>query len=346
MQYRIQNRPFSFFEKNIELNRKMVEEVFDFARNSNDPNGVIAELFNSCVGDRQRLLEVVLAQVYTSGAYVTDICEDKAILAAKNYLAVTDVHSIFGRETWNIQYNNVMHWLACTDANSYFITSSACRRFAQTKLSGVALADVNPPFAGFVLWLTEYNIFVSFSTNNIQEGANCTLMLHEKTPDGLWDFDIRSVLTPATIFEEDKIGDLNPEEAARITDVRRIVLNTIIFATNHPDRVLLQNQVYAKQRLLAKQMRNASGVELARLEKKAQKLPSSNVQRYNVIGYDMPDFAKRGEGDPLLVRTLVTGHWRNQPHGAGKTQRRLQWIEPFWRGPEDAPISTPVRVVI
>ena len=38
------------------------------------------------------------------------------------------------------------------------------------------------------------------------------------------------------------------------------------------------------------------------------------------------------------VTTLVRGHWRQQPHGPGRALRRAQWLEPFWRGAEDAPV--------
>jgi hypothetical protein len=46
-------------------------------------------------------------------------------------------------------------------------------------------------------------------------------------------------------------------------------------------------------------------------------------------------------------RVWVTGHWRNQPYGPGRTLRRPVYIHPFLRGPEDAPIklSTTVRVL-
>lgn len=52
-------------------------------------------------------------------------------------------------------------------------------------------------------------------------------------------------------------------------------------------------------------------------------------------------------GRHLRVRTLVNGFWRNQPYGKGRAYRRPTWIAPFWRGPEDGPISTAqtVRVV-
>jgi hypothetical protein len=41
------------------------------------------------------------------------------------------------------------------------------------------------------------------------------------------------------------------------------------------------------------------------------------------------------EGWELRVRYIVRGHWRNQAHGPNRSLRRQQWIEPFWKGPED-----------
>jgi len=39
-------------------------------------------------------------------------------------------------------------------------------------------------------------------------------------------------------------------------------------------------------------------------------------------------------GWSLTVRVLVSGHWRNQPFGPGRMYRRIQWIEPYWKGEE------------
>lgn len=36
-------------------------------------------------------------------------------------------------------------------------------------------------------------------------------------------------------------------------------------------------------------------------------------------------------------RFLVRGHWRNQAHGPQLSERRRQWIQPFWKGPTDGP---------
>jgi hypothetical protein len=53
----------------------------------------------------------------------------------------------------------------------------------------------------------------------------------------------------------------------------------------------------------------------------------------------------RDEGWTQSVRTLVRGHWRRQPYGPENSLTKVIWIRPFWRGPEDAPVSIhPVRV--
>jgi hypothetical protein len=38
------------------------------------------------------------------------------------------------------------------------------------------------------------------------------------------------------------------------------------------------------------------------------------------------------------VRTLVAGHWKNQPHGPKSSLRRWQHVECYWRGDADAPL--------
>lgn len=44
-------------------------------------------------------------------------------------------------------------------------------------------------------------------------------------------------------------------------------------------------------------------------------------------------------GKRVQVRTLVAGHWKRQPFGEGRKQRKWIQVEPYWRGPEDAPIA-------
>lgn len=45
------------------------------------------------------------------------------------------------------------------------------------------------------------------------------------------------------------------------------------------------------------------------------------------------------------VRTLVAGHWKNQPHGPKSSLRRWQHVECYWRGDEEAPLIVRPHVV-
>jgi hypothetical protein len=49
------------------------------------------------------------------------------------------------------------------------------------------------------------------------------------------------------------------------------------------------------------------------------------------------DPQNRPHGPPSL-QSLVRGHHKRQVIGAGRSGRKVIWIEPYWRGPEDAPI--------
>ncbi len=46
----------------------------------------------------------------------------------------------------------------------------------------------------------------------------------------------------------------------------------------------------------------------------------------------------RRAGHRLSVQVLVGGHWKRQPYGPKSSLRKVIWREPYWRGPEDAPI--------
>jgi len=53
----------------------------------------------------------------------------------------------------------------------------------------------------------------------------------------------------------------------------------------------------------------------------------------------------RGDGVKPSVQVLVRGHWKQQPCGPRNTQRKWKQMEPYWRGPEDAPVLVrPTRV--
>jgi hypothetical protein len=45
------------------------------------------------------------------------------------------------------------------------------------------------------------------------------------------------------------------------------------------------------------------------------------------------------KGRSINVQSMVTGHWKMQPCGPKLAERKRIFVEPYWRGPEDAPIA-------
>lgn len=51
-----------------------------------------------------------------------------------------------------------------------------------------------------------------------------------------------------------------------------------------------------------------------------------------------------GDGRTYRHRWVVSGHWRQQAHGTGRSERRRQWIAPYVKGKDGAPLIVATRV--
>lgn len=52
------------------------------------------------------------------------------------------------------------------------------------------------------------------------------------------------------------------------------------------------------------------------------------------------DYVEGRRSSAPSVQCLVRGHWKRQAHGPARSLRKFIFVEPYWRGPEDAPIAT------
>lgn len=73
--------------------------------------------------------------------------------------------------------------------------------------------------------------------------------------------------------------------------------------------------------------------------------------RVQVIDLRPMRYVPTEEADPDTGRTythrwVVRGHWRQQPVGQGRTQRRPTWVHSYLKGPEGAPLLTGDRVYV
>lgn len=51
------------------------------------------------------------------------------------------------------------------------------------------------------------------------------------------------------------------------------------------------------------------------------------------------EYAEGSAKLPPSVQIMVRGHWKLQAHGPALSERKLIHVEPYWRGPDDAPIG-------
>lgn len=71
---------------------------------------------------------------------------------------------------------------------------------------------------------------------------------------------------------------------------------------------------------------------------------NGDVDIVRVVNLRRVDYAKHEPGDDtreFAVRWVVSGHWRNQACGVNLSERRIVWIDPYVKGPEDAPLKVP-----
>lgn len=81
--------------------------------------------------------------------------------------------------------------------------------------------------------------------------------------------------------------------------------------------------------------------------KKAQIRRARIPGRVTVVALRRIENFSRANGESMVDwqhRWMVRGHWRNQRFGTGRSEVKRIWINPFWKGPEDAPIKQSEKV--
>jgi hypothetical protein len=107
--------------------------------------------------------------------------------------------------------------------------------------------------------------------------------------------------------------------------------------------------------LIAQQVTEAVPAELGRAIRRAyarqhRPAPEVRIVRIGARGSGRTTAASRssaGGRQPLQQREWVGEHWKQQPYGPGRSQRKLIYVAPYLRGPDDRPIrpSSTVRVL-
>ena len=148
--------------------------------------------------------------------------------------------------------------------------------------------------------------------------------------------------TDLTTYLTEKLAGVD-DESARVV---KFVLNLVLYLSWPDTGDEPQERVNAEWAALKSRLAQLNGYKKERAK---ERLKEIDPDRRIYIGAKVPFLtggpATRGTGDKLLVRTLVSGHWKQQPCGEGRRERKLIRIEPYWKGPVDGPLSNPLRRV-
>jgi hypothetical protein len=158
--------------------------------------------------------------------------------------------------------------------------------------------------------------YIAFTESRISmwdHGRSTDQLLGKLREDNKWD-------TSSFVFKPD-------EEDERVSElIFRLIINTCL-ATSGKDRQL--KKVGTGHRLHDSSCDNRPPVQRVFQLGKPIKLDCREAVRAYIEG------RKKTQ---LSVQTLVMGHWKRQVHGPQRSLRKWLWLEPYWRGPEDAPI--------
>lgn len=149
--------------------------------------------------------------------------------------------------------------------------------------------------------------------------------------------------------QNNKLPDLSPKSEAVVqswVDVWRWVMNVMVYATT-PDSEADHVRGNADAESIWRRIQKVPKGSPKR-EKLNEQLRGMDQQWQTVLGRsvsltpalrEMYEHSQsQGNGNPLRVRTLVSGHWQRFAAGPGRLERVWKYRQPFWRGPEDGPV--------
>lgn len=141
-----------------------------------------------------------------------------------------------------------------------------------------------------------------------------------------------------------RAADLD-ENFKRFPIIMQWVTNVLLYAT-WPDALLEQAWADPKaEKLWKAAAASTSKGQIKKLRAKIkQHHPTGSVTllgRNILVDRTTPTYRATagGEGRELDVRIRVTGHMKRQAYGPRYSERKIIWIRPYWRGPEDGPVK-------
>lgn len=174
---------------------------------------------------------------------------------------------------------------------------------------------------------TQFINVVTKGTKTIHEGIQATRKRSDEFIKGLVEVD--GIETDDVDSYGDMVG----------TEIFRVILNAVLYITAPGDVVLMRTEA---TEIHNKLQGLKGGSRRDKLEAKYKEAKSKYIYICGRSvrlgeGYEVVEgLRKTAEGRKLLTRHRVRGFWRMQVYGKERAERKLVWIQPYYRGPSMA----------
>jgi hypothetical protein len=258
-----------------------------------------------------------------------------------------------------VSFLHLLHGYRWADAGFPVVKISP--KFAAASMCTSALPevldDMKPPWRGFVVEMPREPVLYQFDTNEIPRPVAHILVLwsdnvQDNKPelvDCNWSMmlisDVGGISTHRLHSRSRNLCSLYKEADSPLPWVKmdnkddqslmlagRIVVSAICSLTNaevveRPNREAHERWEHSKRRRFTD-------------EPEARIYQITAPVKLGLVGI-VRDYqiGQLGKSWKLTVQMMVVGHHKMQVHGKNRLDRKKIWIQPYWRGPSDAPIA-------
>ena len=219
-----------------------------------------------------------------------------------------------------------------------------------TRVTKDVLEGIKPPWESFkilmpkepiVYWFkhgyprhpeAESNVLSEICVKYNPDAGGWTIIIHS-TPEGL--AALMTAKNSADLLSDANLADTWDNNVAKLSN-RLVVSVLCTFSKNHLTQI---NREIHKQyeREGKKRACTHPVVREFQLTEPVTVDLTEHVRSFQLGVYH--------KGKKLEVQFMVAGHRKRQPYGPGLSLRKQIWVQPYWRGPEDAPIAVRPHVI-
>jgi len=234
--------------------------------------------------------------------------------------------------------------------NAYPVLQLGGHRYAAALMAtSVPDVEILPPWSSFIIDLPTNFLFTANSESGVDEpidfihvttiGDKWSILAHSRSVNlhrTKWPVREMTSDKSLTAFPEATGGSLDTRDSRTLVLLTRLVLNTCL-AMSDPANVK-QVGKHKSAMMSPKEGGRTNPEPLARTFRVGKPIELD-------VRPALADYLEGKRRSSPTIQSLVRGHWKFQAHGPNHSLRKAIHIEPYWRGPEDAPITVRAHVV-